>query len=91
MNKTEVFNQALSNVPSPASYQEAWKIYNEVGEPFFLALFIPVICLLAMGAVIEDNYGKAMWENKGYWIMFFMVFLLSLAMVFLFPYFYMKF
>lgn len=86
MNKTEIFAQAVQNIPSPETYQQAFQIYKVIGEPFALVLAVPFLFLVMMGAFAEDKYGNSLWDHTGYWIVVIFVGLIELLMVFLFPY-----
>lgn len=91
MNKTEAYQRALETISRPESYDQAFEIYQGVGEAFALVLAVPFLMLLLMGAIAEDKYGNSLWDHNGYWIVVIFVLLSIAAMIVAFPYLVMHF
>ena len=80
------FSQALGIVSGASSMSEAVEVFQVFGLQFLLALAVPLMVLVALGAVVEGGRGRKMWDYKGYWMLVGFVILADVMMMFLIPF-----
>ena len=83
---SEQFSQALTIVASPSSMQEAVNVFRAFGVEILLALAIPLMVVVALGAVIEGGRGRKLWDYKGYWLLVFFLILSDIMVLFILPF-----
>lgn len=80
------FSQALNIVASASNMQQAISVFKVFGVEIILSLAIPLMVVVALGAVIEGGRGRKLWDYKGYWMLVFFLILSDIMVVFILPF-----